>query len=107
MSKIGRGATVATLLLAGCISVDLQSTADKLVHSKRTGEYFQNTYTGEWWGVGPQQVLDVQLQPDNGSDIDERGLCCVSYNQTWVQVLRGLACFGFRTPVYVTWWLEK
>lgn len=107
MGKIGIGMMVAALLLSGCISVELQSTSDKLVHSKRTGEYFQNAYTGKWWGNGPQHVLDEQLQRDKYSAIDERGICCVAYNQTWGQVLQGIACFGFRTPVYVTWWLEK
>ena len=107
MNKMCKGVMIAVFMLSGCVSVDLQSAACKAVHTKRSAEYSQNTYTGNWWGKGPQQVLDEQVQPVMDGEIDGRGLCCVTYTQTWWQVLQGVACFGFRTPVYVTWWLEK
>ena len=105
--KVVKVICVAALLLSGCTSVELTSASSKAVHTKRSAEFCQNTYTGKWWDKSPQQVLDEQLHPDKNSDIDERGLYSVTYNQTWVQVLQGMACLGFRTPVYVTWWLEK
>ncbi len=108
MHKITKVSVVAVFMLfAGCVSVDLQSSATKLVHSKKSDEYFQNTYTGNWWNKSPQQVLDEQLQSNTNSEIEERGLWRVTCTQTWSQVLMGISCLGFRTPVYVTWWLEK
>ena len=41
MHKITKVSVVAVFMLfAGCVSVDLQSSATKLVHSKKSDEYF-------------------------------------------------------------------
>ena len=97
----------ALSMLAGCISVDLESSTCKDVGSKKSMEFFQNSYTKKWYGQSPQEVLDLQLQPTSDAEIRETGLYRVMVRQTSCQVLQGIVCFGFRTPVYVTWWLEK
>lgn len=112
MSKSCRGALPLLLaacvgVVSGCLSVDLTTAADKAVGTKITKEYYQNVYTGKWCCEDPQAVLDLQLQPTRESPIDERGLQCVAVTQTWGQVFYAIVHFGFKTPVYVTWSLEK
>ena len=94
-------------LVAGCVSADLRSAADKDVGSKVCREYCQNLYTGNWWGQSPQECLDGQLQPNPESDIDERGISVVFVTRTWLQAAEAVGSLGFSAPVYVTWWLEK
>ena len=111
---IGSGKVIAAAkalllssLVAGCVSADLRSAADKDVGSKVCGEYRQNLYTGNWWGQSPQECLDGQLQPNPESDIDERGISVVFVTRTWLQAAEAVGSLGFSAPVYVTWWLEK
>lgn len=94
-------------ILVGCVSIDLESSACKDVGSKKSMEFFQNSYTKKWCGQSPQEVLDLQIQPNTDAEINEAGLYRVMVRQTAGQILQGIVCFGFRSPVYVTWWLEK
>ena len=105
--KVGQTILLAASMLVGCVSVDLKSAATKDVGSKKSMEFFQNSYTKKWCGHSPQDVLDLQLQPRADAEINEAGLYRVVVSQTPCQILQGIVWLGFRTPVYVTWWLEK
>jgi hypothetical protein len=105
--KVGQTILLAASMLVGCVSVDLKSAATKDVGSKKSMEFSQNSYTKKWCGHSPQDVLDLQLQPSADAEINEAGLYRVVVSQTPCQILQGIVWLGFRTPVYVTWWLEK
>ena len=73
--------------LAGCVAVELATMSEKDPTSKRTNEFYQNSYTGNWCGDSPQKLLDRQLNPDRDSEIDERGL--YSFAVTHVDYIEG------------------
>ena len=92
--------------LAGCLSVDLKTLAEPDERTKVSKEFYQNAYTGNWWGENPKTVLLEKLQRPDGT-VDDRGLSKVFVTRTWWQTMKTIGCFGFRAPVYVTWWEER
>mgnify|MGYP003305020624 CR=1 FL=1 len=93
-------------VFVGCVAIDLKTKAEPDELTKVSKEFYQNAYTGNWWGENPQAVLSEKLQRPDGT-IDDRGLSKVFVTQTWWQTVKTIGSFGFRVPVYITWWEER
>lgn len=95
-----------------CMTVSIENGIQKDEKSKGGSNtaifrgYYWGSFYGFWWGgISPERDFKLQIQPEKGGPIDNRGLYRVVYTNDFLCCIISCVSFGTVVPIKVNWWL--